>query len=75
MVGSTGDLPLDLFAIFEEGKKKERGSSFTFQHDFRFSFHFNQSIMIIIIPDDSGPLVVDSHFFHFFFIFILFFWL
>ena len=53
MVGSTGDLPLDLFAIFEEGKKKERGSSFTFQHDFRFDFHFNQSInqsiMMIII--------------------------
>jgi len=51
--------PLDLFAMFEDRTKKES----PFQKDFGFDFHFNQSIMIIIIPDASGPLVVDFPFF------------
>jgi len=62
--------------IYLQYLKKERRKKVTFNMISDLIFiSINQSIMMIIIPDDSGPLVVDSHFFHFFFIFILFFWL
>jgi len=62
--------------IYLQYLKKERRKKVTFNMISDLIFiSINQSIMMIIILDASGPLVVDSHFFHFFFIFILFFWL